>query len=63
LAGSQRELEQIQPQFRAHPAVLELRYKIHAEAKRWELAMAAAKEVRQLLPTNRGTFLHRFRPA
>ena len=44
------ELEQIQPQFRAHPAVLELRYKIHAEAKRWELAMAAAKEVRQLLP-------------
>ena len=44
------ELEQIQPQFRAHPSVLELRYKIYAEAKRWELAVAVAEEVRELLP-------------
>lgn len=44
------ELEQIQPQFHKHPSVLEIRYKIHAEAKRWELAMAVAKAVRDLLP-------------
>ena len=44
------ELEQIQPQFRTHPSVLEIRYKIHAEAKQWELAVAAAQEVRDLLP-------------
>lgn len=44
------ELEQIQPQFHAHPSVLELRYKIHAAANRWEAAVAVANEVRQLLP-------------
>ena len=44
------ELDQIQPQFRAHPSVLEMRYKILAEAKRWEEAAAVARAVRQLLP-------------
>jgi predicted Zn-dependent protease len=44
------ELGQIQPQFRAHPSVLEMGYKIHAEAKHWELALAVAREVSALLP-------------
>lgn len=44
------ELEQIQPEFQAHPSVLEMRYKIHAEAKRWDLAVEVAKAVRELLP-------------
>ena len=44
------ELEQIQPQFRLHPSVLEIRYKIHAEAKRWPEAVVVAKTVRDLLP-------------
>jgi predicted Zn-dependent protease len=44
------ELEQIQPEFRAHPSVLEMRYKIYAEAKRWDQAVEVAKAVRALLP-------------
>jgi predicted Zn-dependent protease len=44
------ELEQIQPQFRTHPSVLEIRYKVHAEAKQWDQAVAVAKEVRDALP-------------
>ncbi len=44
------ELEQIQPQFRVHPSVLEQRYKIHAAAKRWDLAVTVAEAVRELLP-------------
>ena len=44
------ELELIESQFRAHPSVLELRYKIHAAASRWDLAVAVAEEVRELLP-------------
>jgi tetratricopeptide (TPR) repeat protein len=44
------ELEQIQPQYRSHPSVLELRYKIHADAHHWDQAMAVAQEVRDQLP-------------
>jgi hypothetical protein len=32
------ELEKIEPKLRAHPAVLEVRYKIYAGAKKWEMA-------------------------
>jgi tetratricopeptide (TPR) repeat protein len=46
------ELAQIQPQFHTHPAVLEIRYKIHAEAKQWERAVAVAQQVRDRLPND-----------
>jgi hypothetical protein len=32
--AANEELEQISPKLRAHPLVLEVRYKIYAEAKR-----------------------------
>jgi predicted Zn-dependent protease len=46
------ELEQISAEHRAHPFVLELRYKIHAAAGKWEMALAAAKSLRDVLPDN-----------
>jgi len=46
------ELAQIQPQFRTHPLVLEIRYKIHAEAKQWDRAVAVAQEVRDQQPND-----------
>ena len=59
-----QELEQIRPQFRLHPSVLEIRYKIHAEAKRWAEAVVVAKTVRDLLPDELwGYFLYRLRSA
>lgn len=46
------ELELITPLFRAHPYVLELRYKIYDAAGRWDMALGVAKGVRELLPDN-----------
>ena len=37
------ELEQISPQFRAHPSVLEVRWQIYAYLKQWEGALDIAK--------------------
>ena len=44
------EVEQINSQLRAHPYVLEMRYKIHVAAKRWDMAMEVACEARDKLP-------------
>ena len=46
------ELEQITPQLRAHPAVLEIRYKIYAKAGRLEMAAEVAKGMSVLMPEN-----------
>jgi len=32
------ELDEVQPQLRAHPAVLKLRYQVYADAKQWPMA-------------------------
>jgi predicted Zn-dependent protease len=44
------ELDQISDQFHAHPYVLELRYKVHGAAKRWDMAIEVAKTACEILP-------------
>ena len=46
------ELEKITPQLRAHPFVLELRYKVYEAAEKWDMALEVAKGLREILPTN-----------
>jgi tetratricopeptide (TPR) repeat protein len=46
------ELEQISPQLRAHPLVLELRYQLYSKAGKWDLAAEVAKGMGELLPDN-----------
>ena len=52
------ELEQISPQLRAHPFVLEMRYKIYSEAKKWEGAAEIARTMSVMLPDNSWGFIH-----
>ena len=55
--AANEELEQISPQLRAHPFVLEVRYKIYSKAKKWDGAVEIAKTMAKLLPDNpRGHF-------
>jgi predicted Zn-dependent protease len=46
------ELENITPQLRAHPFVLEVRYQIYAKAKKWEGAVEIARTLSEMLPNN-----------
>lgn len=46
------ELENITPQLRAHPFVLEVRYKIYSAAERWEGALEIAQTMAKMLPDN-----------
>ena len=46
------EIENITPQFRAHPFVLEMRYKIYSAADRWDMAVDVAMGLREILPDN-----------
>jgi hypothetical protein len=39
------ELENITPEYRAHPAVLEVRWKIYATANEWEYAAKIARAI------------------
>lgn len=55
---AKEELEKITPQLRAHPFVLELRYKIYAEAQRWEMALAVATGLREMLPENQWGYFY-----
>ena len=52
------ELEKITPQLRAHPHVLEMRYKIYAAANRWEEAVEIAQTLSERLPDNSWGFIH-----
>ena len=44
------ELDSVSPQGREHPAVLCMRWNIHAAAKQWEAAEIVARKLSQLLP-------------
>lgn len=55
------ELELITPQLRAHPFVLEMRYKIYVAAKKWEMAVEIARGMSDLLPDNPWGPSQRFR--
>ena len=45
-----KELEQITPESRGHPAVLEVRWRIYAKAKKWDAALDVASALIKMLP-------------
>ena len=50
--AANEELVQISSQLRAHPFVLEVRYKIYSAAKKWDEAVEIARTMAKLLPDN-----------
>ncbi len=53
------ELEQIAPQMRVHPDVLELRWQIYAKEKKWEAYVDIAATVIKLAPERADGWIHR----
>ncbi len=52
------ELEQITPELRGHPSVLEVRWQIYAKAKKWEYAAEIAKAICEFAPESPFGFIH-----
>jgi predicted Zn-dependent protease len=52
------ELEQITPEMRGHPSVLEVRFHIYAAAKKWEYALEIARAISEFAPDNPLGFIH-----
>jgi predicted Zn-dependent protease len=52
------ELDNIAPQLRAHPAVLELRWQIYAKEKKWDACRDLAEAITKLLPDEPVGWLH-----
>ena len=44
------ELERITPEHRVHPAVLEIRWQIYAQAKKWPACLDIAAAITKLAP-------------
>jgi tetratricopeptide (TPR) repeat protein len=53
------ELEQITPQLRSHPAVLEVRWQVYAAARKWEAALDIATALITLDPEDALGWVHR----
>ena len=53
------ELEAITPELRAHPEVLEVRWQVHAVAKRWEACVQIATTLAELAPDRPSGWIHR----
>lgn len=53
------ELEKIQPQLRAHPDVLELRWQIYAKEKKWEACVDIGNAVVRYAPDRPDGYIHR----
>src|ERR1035441_1724866 len=53
-----KELEQITPELRGHPSVLEVRYEIYAAAKKWEYAAEIARAISEMVPDSPFGFIH-----
>ena len=53
------ELEQITAESRAHPAVLEVRWQIYAQAKKWDAALEIPSVLIQMLPEEPLGWVHR----
>ena len=49
---AEAELAHIDPKYRTHPFVLEMRYKIYEQAGNWDQAVAMAEHLRTTLPDN-----------
>lgn len=52
------ELEHIAPNMRAHPHVLEMQWKVYAEAKQWKLAAETARALANVLPDHPYGWIH-----
>ena len=52
-------MENITPTLRAHPDVLKMRVAVYLAAKHWELALAVAETVVELLPGDLYGWIHR----
>ena len=46
------ELDNITPELRVHPAVLDVRWQIYAKAKRWDACIEIARTLTELVPTD-----------
>ena len=53
------ELEQITPELRAHPDVLEVRWHIYAHAKKWDACVDIAGAIIKLAPNRSEAWVHR----
>ncbi len=52
------ELDQITPEMRGHPSVLEVRFHIYTAAKKWEYAAEIAKAISEFAPESPFGFIH-----
>ena len=52
------ELDNITPELRVHPAVLEVRWQIYAKAKRWEACIEIARTLTEIVPTDVNNWAH-----
>src|ERR1039458_6344647 len=52
------ELDQITPEMRGHPSVLEVRFHIYAAAEKWEYAAEIAKAISEFAPESPFGFIH-----
>ena len=52
------ELDNITPELREHPAVLEVRWQIYAKAKRWDACIEIAKTLTDLVPNDINNWVH-----
>lgn len=53
------ELEKITPKNKTHPDVMEVRWEIHAKAKRWEECVKIAEATIKLAPNRPQAWIHR----
>ncbi len=53
------ELEKITPQVRAHPMVLVVRWKIYAQARKWDVCVDLAEALVKLAPDDPFGWIHR----
>ena len=52
------ELEEITPEKRTHPAVLQIRYAIYVKREQWDTAAGVAEELASALPDEAGTWVN-----
>jgi len=55
------ELEKIAPQLRAHPDVLQFRWRVYAKAEKWDACLDIATALTEMVPERRFGWLHRTR--
>ncbi|MCX6927107.1 MAG: tetratricopeptide repeat protein [Verrucomicrobia bacterium] len=58
-ASANDELEQFSPASRAHPEVLQLRWRICATAKKWDVCLDIATTLTTMTPERRFGWIHR----